>query len=187
MQQTERPNTETTNVDTTRTCAICAVAIPPRRYYCEACARQHTKASAARFRRALNMAPGEQHVGRRYAENGLREIAAKFQVTRQRVQQIERIALLKMRRALLPYLQEHDPVMACRMAKRETNDQQFVARTAVRRQLNSRQTQLIRQMKELAAVYYADGQRDIAAQINAEVRDLESRLAHVLHGRTVVT
>lgn len=187
MQQTERLETQTTNVDTTRTCAICAVAIPPRRYYCETCGHQHTKANAARARRALNMAPGERSVGRRYAENGLREIASKFQVTRQRVQQIERIALLKMRRALLPYLQEHDPVMANRMAKRETSEQQFVARTAVRRQLNSRQTQLIRQMKELAAAYHQDGQAETARAIMSEVRDLESRLAHVLRGRTVVT
>ena len=188
MQAIERQEaqTETTNTET-RTCVVCAVAIGSRQRYCKPCGKAHTKAHAARYRRGLNMAPGERSVTRAYAANGLREIAARFQVTRQRVQQIERVALLKMRRALLPFLQEHDPVATTKLVQRETREQRWVARTAARRQLTARQTLLINQMRELAQAYELDGQLEIANEIRTEIRDLQIRLEQLLRGRSVVT
>jgi transcriptional regulator with XRE-family HTH domain len=126
------------------------------------------------------MAPGEESVGRTMANCSLREVAEKFQVSVQRIQQIERIALLKVRRGILPYLAEHDPSAFERFSGRETPAQKWAARTSVRRQLSQRQIQIIVQLKVLAKEYEESGQVNTAAQIRREVDDLRFRLEQVL-------
>jgi hypothetical protein len=126
------------------------------------------------------MAPGEESVGRTMANCSLREVAEKFQVSVQRIQQIERIALLKVRRGILPYLAEHDPSAFERFSDRETPAQKWAARTSVRRQLSQKQIQIIVQLKVLAKEYEESGQVNTAAQIRREVDDLRFRLEQVL-------
>jgi hypothetical protein len=133
------------------------------------------------------MSPGEVSVSRRCAEMGLAEVAKQFGVTRSRVQQIERVALLKVRHALLPFLREHRPDMARRIDQRTTLSQRLVTRGPSRRPLSAKHALLIRQMEELADDYAKSGQKDVAAEIRTEVRDLKFRLEQLLGRDTIDT
>jgi len=111
------------------------------------------------------MAPGEESVGRTLAQCSLREVASKFQVSVQRIQQIERLALLKLRRGILPFLKEHNPVAFERYQGRETDAQRWAARTGVRRQLSAKQAQIVAQLRKLADTYEESGQVTTARAI----------------------
>mgnify|MGYP003838230705 CR=1 FL=1 len=154
--------------------------VPGKARYCGACREQKVRDNSIRFRAGITMAPGEESVGRTMANCSLRDVAEKFQVSVQRIQQIERIALLKVRRGILPYLAEHDPVAFERFRDRETPAQKWAARTSVRRQLSQKQIQIIAQLKVLADEYEESGQVNTAAQIRREVEDLRFRLEQVL-------
>lgn len=147
--------------------------------YCASCRRQKVRDASVRFRAGITMAPGEESVGRTMAQCSLRDVAAKFQVSVQRIQQIERVALLKLRRGILPFLKEHDPVAFERFKGRETPAQKWAARTGVRRQLSAKQMQIIAQLKRLADEYEESGQVKTAREIRYEVEDLTFRLERV--------
>jgi hypothetical protein len=161
----------------TRLCRGCQqTQVPERSRYCEECRRRKVREASVRFRAGITMAPGEESVGRSLAHCSLRDVATKFSVSVQRVQQIERIALLKLRRAMLPFLHEHDPAAHDRVKARETSGQTWAARTSVRRQLSAKQTQIIAQLKRLATEYENSGQTMTARAIRYEVEDLTFRL-----------
>lgn len=170
-----------------RQCRSCGATATPNGFYCKPCKRNKVLEASKRFRSGIVMAPGEVSVARQIAVKGLGEVAATFQVSRQRIQQIERVALLKLRRAMMPFLQEHDPSAYDRLKKRETPGQAWAARTSVRRQLSAKQSIIIAQLKQLAQAYKNDGQLDTAAEIRAEVENLCSRLEHVFKHRTIDT
>lgn len=162
---------------------MCGVSVPLRHQYCVPCKRQRSRESSDRFRAGISHAPGEATT-RGAAVVGLAEVAKKFNLTRQRVQQIERVALLKVRRALLPFLAEHDPVAHQRLTARETPEQAWMSRTTVRRQLSREQVYVISGLKKLAEEYDQSGQAEIAKEIRVEVADLESRLAQIFRRRS---
>lgn len=165
----------------TNLCRHCAQnTVSGKARYCGQCREQKVRDSSTRFRAGITMASGEESIGRTMANCSLREVAEKFQVSVQRIQQIERIALLKVRRGILPYLAEHDPTAFERLRDRETPAQKWAARTSVRRQLSQKQIQIIAQLTVLAKEYAQSGQTNTAHQIRLEVKDLRLRLEHVL-------
>jgi hypothetical protein len=151
--------------------------------YCASCRRQKVRDASVRFRAGITMAPGEESVGRTLAQCSLREVASKFQVSVQRIQQIERLALLKLRRGILPFLKEHNPVAFERYQGRETDAQRWAARTGVRRQLSAKQAQIVAQLRKLADTYEESGQVTTARAIRYEVEDLTFRLEQVFEKR----
>lgn len=152
--------------------------------FCAPCRVKRAREVSARFRAGINRAPGEVMMSSRYAACSLSDVAKRMQVTLSRVQQIERIALLKVRRALMPIVAEYDPAAAERLAARETEGQKWMARTAPTRELSLKQQAVISQLRELAKQYESDGQPEIAAEIRQEVADLQGRLERVLSKRS---
>lgn len=165
----------------TRVCLQCAAPVAPLCRYCPPCRRSRAKASTARYRAGLNMAPGEVGLSRSAAVCGLREVAAAFQLTRSRIQQIERVALVKLRAGLMPFVAETNPTLFKRMKERETPAQQWLARRSVRRQLSARQSLLMAQMRELASMYEKDGQTETAAEIRGALADLRTNIDRLFH------
>lgn len=170
-----------------RCCHTCGTPVGRRQFFCRPCRKQRNKAVSERFRAGINLAPGEVSTSRKWAEVGLSEVAKQFGVTRSRVQQIERVALLKVRRALMPFLREHRPEMADRVDSRTTPSQRLIARGPSRRPLSAKHTLLIRQMEELAEDYEKSGQQDVADEIRSEVHDLKLRLEQVLRRASIDT
>lgn len=157
----------------------------PRSRFCGECRAQRSRQLAARYRQGLNLAPGEASISRMHASCGLRDVGAYLNVTASRVQQIERVALIKLRRALLPFLQEHNPETATKWSGRETPAQKWLARTSVRKELSLAQSRIIAQLRQLADEYAADGQHEIAVELRAEADDLVRRIEQVLKTDTL--
>jgi hypothetical protein len=108
-------------------------------------------------------------------------VARVLKVTPSRVQQIERMALLKLRRALTPMLDENKARV---IAARETPEQRWMARTVRKGPVSTDQRLLMSQMEQLAEEYHADGQTETAEELRGAVRELQNRLESVGRGRS---
>jgi hypothetical protein len=111
------------------------------------------------------------------------EIGQLFGITWQRVQQIERGAIDRIRLRALPWLDQFDPVAADRLRRAVVSGQVKAPMAAA---LNAavpaippvppKHLRLLLEIDELAKLYREDGQPEIAAEIETEAETLRRSL-----------